>query len=319
MNPLCSRRSKLKIVYLGTAAIGIPLLRRCDSLWEVTGIITAPDRPMGRGKRLKPTPVKEAGLELGIEVYQPSDVNSHESIQWCRERNPEAFVLFAYGQILTNTLLGIPRWALNVHPSLLPRYRGAAPIQRAIMAGENETGISIIQMEPRVDAGGILAQEPLPIDPEDTYGDLAEHVSRAAPYLVEKALTGLKDRSLIPRPQPEQGITSAPRIRKEERIITWEEPVTSIHNRIRALSPTPLAYTWFRHKRLEIVRSQIADLEGSGKPGTLVSESGMLMVQCGVGFLEVLILKPEGKKEMDSQAFVNGYRPSENDILGYKH
>ena len=312
---MSSKKSKLKIVFFGTAAIGIPLLRRCDSLWEVAGVITAPDKPRGRGKRVKPSPVKEAGLELGLEVYEPSDVNSPESIQWCKERNPDAFVLFAYGQILSGELLGVPRWALNVHPSLLPGYRGAAPLQRAIMAGDTRTGITVIQMEPKVDAGGILLQEPIPIEPEDSYGDLAAHVSRAAPFLVEKALMGLVEGSLVPKPQPAEGITRASRIKKEERIIDWEEPVSKVHNLIRALSPQPLAFTRFRSKRLEIVRSRIGDLEGSGKPGTLVSESARLMVQCGVGFLEVITLKPEGKKEMDAVAFVNGYRPASGDIL----
>lgn len=252
---------------------------------------------------------------MGIEVYQPLDVNSIESLEWCASRKPEFFVLFAYGQILSAELLSIPRWAINVHPSPLPAYRGAAPLQRAIMAGETETGITIIQMSERMDAGGILLSESLPIEPDDTYGDLAEHVSRAAGYLVDKALGGLLDGTLKPLPQPAEGITKAPKIGKQERLIDWSCPVRDVHNLIRALSPEPLAYTFFRGRRLEIIRSHVADREGSGIPGTMVVESGRLMAQCGSGFLEVIKVKPEGRREMEAEAFLNGYRPEANEIL----
>jgi methionyl-tRNA formyltransferase len=313
---LSNRRSNLiRIIYFGTAAIGIPLLRRCVSFGKVVGVVTAPDRPAGRGRRHKPSPIKEAALEEELNLYQPADVNSSASIHWCRSLKPDAFVLFAYAQILSSRLLSIPRWAINVHPSLLPRYRGAAPLQRAIMSGEEETGISIIQMSSEVDAGGILLSETLPIEPDDTYGDLAEHVSRAAPYLVGEALRGLEDGTLTPQPQPKQGITRAPKIRKQERVINWSEPVGKIHNLVRALSPEPLAYAFFRSKRLEVIRSRVADHEGGGVPGRMILESGKLMVQCGVGFLEVLKVKPEGKREMDAAAFINGYRPQPDEIL----
>ncbi|MCK4334859.1 methionyl-tRNA formyltransferase [candidate division WOR-3 bacterium] len=313
------RRSNLKILYFGTAAIGIPLLRRCVSFGEVAGVVTSPDRPVGRGRKMKPSAIKEVALELGLFVYQPQDVNSSESVSWCRSRSPDVFILFAYGQILSGKLLSIPRWAINVHPSLLPAYRGAAPMQRAIMAGEVETGITVIQMNERVDAGGILLSEPLPIEPDDTCGDLAEHVSRAAGYLVEKTIEGLADATLTPSPQTTECITPAPKIRKEERLIDWSEPVGKIHNLIRALSPEPLAYTLFRGRRLEVVRSQVADEEGAGVPGSMALESGRLVVQCGAGFLEVLKLKPEGRREMDARAFANGYRPKANEILGTRN
>ncbi|MEA3310971.1 MAG: methionyl-tRNA formyltransferase [candidate division WOR-3 bacterium] len=313
------RRSNLKILYFGTAAIGIPLLRRCVSFAQVAGVVTSPDRPVGRGRRSKPSAIKQAALEIGVEVYQPLDVNSPESIKWCASHKPDAFVLFAYGQILSGKLLSIPRWAINVHPSLLPAYRGAAPLQRAIMAGETETGITVIQMSERVDAGGILLSEPLPIEPDDTYGDLAEHVSRAVPYLVEHAIEGLLKGELKPVPQPAEGAGRASKIGKEERIINWAAPVREVHNHIRALSPEPLAYTLFRGRRLEVVRSQVADEEGAGVPGSMALESGRLVVQCGAGFLEVLKLKPEGRREMDARAFVNGYRPKANEILSTRN
>ena len=309
------RRSNLKILYFGTAAIGIPLLRRCVSFGQVAGVVTSPDRPVGRGRKMKPSAIKEVALELGLFVYQPQDVNSSESVSWCRSRSPDVFILFAYGQILSGKLLSIPRWAINVHPSLLPAYRGAAPLQRAVMAGETETGITVIQMNERVDAGGILLSETIPIEPDDTCGDLAEHVSRAAGYLVEKTIEGLADGTLTPSPQTTEGITPAPKIRKEERLIDWSRPVEKIHNLIRALSPDPMAYTFFRGKRLEIVHSRIADEEGAGVPGSMILESGKLVVQCGSGFLEVLKVKPEGKAQMDARAFANGYRPKANEIL----
>jgi len=316
---LSHRRSNLKILYFGTAAIGIPLLRRCVSFGEVAGVVTSPDRPVGRGRKMKHSAIKEVALELGLFVYQPQDVNSSESVSWCRSRSPDVFILFAYGQILSGKLLSIPRWAINVHPSLLPAYRGAAPLQRAIMAGEVETGITVIQMNERVDAGGILLSEIIPIEPDDTCGDLAEHVSCAVPYLVEHAIEGLLKGELKPVPQPAEEAGRASKIGKEERIINWAAPVREVHNHIRALSPEPLAYTLFRGRRLEIVCSQVADEEGAGVPGSMVLESGRLVVQCGAGFLEVLKLKPEGRREMDARAFVNGYRPKANEVLGSRN
>ncbi len=253
---------------------------------------------------------------MGLEIYQPPDVNSPESIEWCRARSADFIILFAYGQILSSNVLSAVRWAINVHPSLLPKYRGASPLQRAIMAGETETGISIIQMSDRVDAGGILLSESLAIDPDDTYGTLAEHVSRIAPYLVEKAVEGFVGGSLKPTPQPSIGASKAPKIRKEERVIDWAQTVGNLHNIVRALSPEPLAYTLFRGLRLEIIRSQVADEAGHGTAGTVVMDSGKLLVQCGEGFLEMVNVKPEGKKEMDAAAFVNGYKPRPSEILG---
>lgn len=306
----------MKILYFGTAAIGVPLLRRCSTLGDIAGVVTSPDRPAGRGRRLRHSPVSEAALEMGLETCQPPDVNSPESVEWCRARSPDFIILFAYGQILSAGLLSLARWAINVHPSLLPRYRGAAPLQRAIMAGETETGVSVIQMSAEVDAGGILLSERLPIELDDTCGTLAEHASRIAPYLVEKAVEGLISGSLKPASQSAGVISKAPKIRKEERVVNWSEPAHHVHNLVRALSPEPLAYTLFRGMRLELIRSRVADEEGHGIAGTVVMDSGKLLVQCGAGFLELVRIKPEGKKEMDAGAFVNGYKPRANEILG---
>ncbi len=268
---------------------------------------------------MRASPVKEEALALGLEVYEPSNVNSEASIKWCRGREADVFVLFAYGQILKQEILAIPRWAVNVHPSLLPRYRGAAPLERAIMAGESQTGITIIQMSEKVDAGGILLQEPMPIEQDDTLGELAEHVSRAVPFLVGKALEGLKDGSIKPAPQPSEGVTKAPKIKSEERLIDWTRPGWVVHNHVRAFSPEPLTYTYFRGHRLEIVRSRLADREMTGKPGRMDHARGKLLVQCGIGLVELVEVKPEGKKQMSALAFANGYRPRPNELLGDLH
>jgi methionyl-tRNA formyltransferase len=265
---------------------------------------------------MKSSPIKEEASALGLEVYEPKNVNSEESVSWCRLREADAFVLFAYGQILKQGILSIPRWAVNVHPSLLPRYRGAAPLERAIMAGESETGITIIQMSEKVDAGGILLQERMPIEEDDTLGELAEHVSRAVPFLVEKALEGLKDGFIKPAPQPLEGVTKAPKIRNEERQIDWTRPGWVVHNHVRAFSPEPLAFTYLRGRRLEIVRSRLADREMAGRPGSMDHSRGKLLVQCGIGLVELVEVKPEGKKQMSALAFANGYRPGQNELLG---
>lgn len=291
-------------------------MRRCVTFGDVAGVVTAPDRKAGRGRKISFSPIKKTTLELKLPLHQPLYVNSPESIETIRCMKPDLFVLFAYGQILSADLLSVPRWSINVHPSLLPRYRGAAPLQRSIMDGAEETGITIIQMAEKVDAGGIILQESIPIEPDDTYGKLADHVSRAAPFLVERAVQGLEDGSLVPQPQSMEGITAAPKIKKEERIINWSQPVARIYNQIRALSPEPLACTTFRGKRLEIIKARISDEDGLGKPGTLVMESGHLIVQCKSGFLELVEVKPEGKNQMPAEAFANGYRPKADEILG---
>ncbi len=278
-------------------------------------MITSPDSRSGRGKKLQSSPIKQAAVEMGLDVYQPADVNSAESLKWIKACKPDVFILFAYGQILCAELLVIPRWAINVHPSLLPKYRGAAPLQRAIMAGEEETGITIIQMSERVDAGGILLSQTIPIEPDDTYDSLAEHVARAAGYLVEKALEGLLDGTLKPTPQSAENVTKAPKIRKRERLIDWSRPAREIYNLIRAFPSRYQAYTYFRGIRLNVIKAELADDDGAGVPGTLVLESGKLLVQCGSGFIEFIEVKPEGKKAMNASAFVNGYRSQSNEVL----
>lgn len=291
-------------------------MRRCVSIGEVEGVITAPDKPQGRGLKLKPSPIKVEAENLGIEVFQPQDVNSESTVEWCKKKGADFLVLFAYGQILSGEILSISRWAINVHPSLLPRYRGAAPLERAIMSGETETGITIIQMSEKVDAGGILIQESLPIEVDETCGELSEHVSRLVPFLVEKTITGLLEGTINPKPQSFEGVSNAPKIRNWERLINWENPSWMVHNLIRALSPSPLAFTTFRGRRIEIVHSRLADREGSGRPGALIHSRGSLLVQCGIGLVELTEVKPEGKRAMPASAFANGYRPRKEEILG---
>ncbi len=313
---MLQKKNNLKIVFFGTAAISVPLLQRCSSFGEIIAVVTAPDARAGRGKKLNISPIKKAALELGLNILQPDNVKSSKFIQQIRELEPYIFILFAYGQILPKTLLSIPKWALNVHPSALPKYRGAAPIQRAIMAGERETAITIIQMSERVDAGGVLMQQPIPIEIDDTYDSLAAHVASAAGYLVERALQGLLDGSLVASPQSSEGVSKAPKIHKSERLINWAKPAVDVYNLIRAFPSQYHPYTIFRGKRLNIIRADIADEDGAGIPGTLILECGRLLVQCGPGFIELIQVQPEGKKVMDAAAFINGYRPQPEDILG---
>ncbi len=304
----------MRVVFLGTPTFAVPALQSLiDHGYEIGAVFTQPDRPTGRGHKLKPSPVKELAVTQGIRVFQPEKIRGSENRAIFKEIQPDFIVVVAYGQILPGWLLKAAHFeAVNIHASLLPQYRGAAPIPWAILNGEVITGVSTMIMEEVLDAGPILLQKAIPIPIDKTAGELAETLSRVGADLLIQTLDGLRENTLNPSFQDEEQVSWAPRITKEIARISWEKISFDIHNQIRALNPWPVAYTNFRNERLQILKS--IPEEGfsnfTAKPGSFLglSRNG-LRVQCGEGtILELLELKMPGRSRVTGREFASGAR-----------
>ena len=278
--------------------------------YEIAGVVTQPDKPRGRGKASAMTPVKEAALELGLTVYQPSRVREQSFMDTVRALNPDVIVVSAFGQIIPKALLELPRYGcVNIHASLLPKYRGAAPIQWAVMDGEPVSGVTIMQMDEGLDTGDMLAKTEVPLEPDETGGSLFDKLSRAGAELLIRTLPALEQGTLTPEKQPLESPTAYARmIRKEDGRIDWNLEAEAIERRIRGLNPWPSAYTELTGKILKIWRAEVLPKESGQTPGT-VTEAGKggFCVQTGKGVLRLLEVQLEGKKRMDAQAFLRGF------------
>ena len=297
----------MRVIFVGTSEFGIPALKALAEHHEIPLVVSQPDRPRGRGKKLLPTPIKSAALELGLRVIQPERIKDAE--EEIKQAEPDVLVVASYGQIIPKGILEIPKLApLNIHPSLLPKYRGAAPIQRAIMNGERETGVTIMWMNERLDAGDILLQERVPIGGDETYGELHQKLSELSASLILKTLELLEEGKIERTPQKEEEASYAKPIDKSETVISWEEPAEKIHNLIRALSPKPGASGTISGQRFKIYRTKPG--KGKGTPGSIIKKDikkGILEIACGEGSLFILEIQPEGKKIMDVASFLRGY------------
>ncbi len=311
----------MRIVFIGSGEIGVPTLRALAEAeeHELLAVFTRPDRPAGRGLRPRPTPIKLAAGELNLKILQPEDINSPEALGWLRELAPEAIVVAAFGQILSGEVLRIPRWAINLHASLLPRYRGAAPIQWALIRGERKTGVTTFLMDEGMDTGPILLQRGLEITEEDDAGTLEGKLAALGAQLVLETLRGLERGTLEPRPQDHDQATYAPKLGRELERLDWSRPARELFNLVRALSPKPGAHTLFRDRRLKVYKVQAieSETEPAAQPGELlgVGEGGPL-VKTGVGLLELLEVQPEGKRRMGGLDFARGYRIERGERLG---
>jgi methionyl-tRNA formyltransferase len=306
----------MRVVFFGSPDFSVPTLRRLDeSSHEVALVVTRPDRPRGRGRKPAPTAVGREAAERGLEVMKPKTVNAPEPIGELRRVGAELGVLVAYGEILSPEVLGATeRGFLNVHPSLLPDYRGAAPINWALIRGEEVTGVSVIRMSPELDAGPIVAEREVPIDPDETAGDLAERLARIGADACLEVLDRLAaGEEVEERPQPREGGFFARKLTKEDGRVEWGLPAEAIRNQVRGLTPWPGAYTTFygdeREVRVTLVSVGAAREESGEKPGTVVgaSEERGLRVAAGEGVIEVQRLKPAGGREMSAVDFINGY------------
>jgi len=310
----------MKCIFIGTCEFGLPALRALEREHQVVQVVTQPDRPAGRGMKERPPPVKKEALRLDLPIYQPEDINAEESLEKIGERGAEAFLVVAYGQILSGALLDLVEWPLNIHGSLLPKYRGAAPINWAIIRGEEKTGVTTMVMDEGMDTGPILLQKETPIGPQDTAGELHDRLARLGREAVLETLAGLEEGELEPRPQPEGG-TMAPKLSKEDGLIDWGRPAKEIHDKIRGMNPWPVAFTYYEGERVKLYLSENLgenETETGVRPGTVLGiRPPGLRIKCGGNTsLRLLKLQPPSKRKMSGQDFVNGYHVREGDRFG---
>ncbi len=290
----------MRVVFMGTPDFAVPALDALTGAGhEIVAVYCQPPRPAGRGKKDRPTPVHARAEELGLEVRHPKSLKGEAERAAFAALGAEVAVVVAYGLILPQAVLDAPaRGCLNIHASLLPRWRGAAPIHRAIMAGDRETGVCIMQMEAGLDTGPVLLREALKIGPEDTTGDLTPRLSTLGARLITEALDRLD--SLTPEPQPAEG-TYARKIDKAEARVDWTRPAEEVDRLIRGLSPFPGAWTEVSGERIKLLRSRLAD--GTGKPGHVLHG---FTVACGTGAVEVTEAQREGKRPMGTDELLRG-------------
>lgn len=302
----------LRIAFAGTPQFAVPALRMLlASGHTVVGVLTQPDRPAGRGQQLRASPIKLLAAGHGLPIAQPPTLKTPEGRAELARWAPDLLVVVAYGLILPPPVLELPRLGcLNIHGSLLPRWRGAAPIQRAILAGDAETGVTIMQLDAGLDTGPTLLERRRPIHSHDTAGDLHDALSELGAAALAEALDGITAGRLAARPQPASGATYAPKIEKAEARLDWSAGVVEIDRRVRAFNPWPMAETSFAGEPLRVLRARIADQPVSdAAPGTLlgIAEDG-LRVACGDGVLAVRELQRAGKRPVSARDFANAVR-----------
>jgi methionyl-tRNA formyltransferase len=306
-----------RVLFMGSPQFAIPTLQALmtgyQAGYQVVGVVTQPDRPSGRGRQLHPPPVKELAQAHGLPVLQPASLRSPEAIAELQALQPDVIVVAAFGQILRPAVLDLPPFGcLNVHASLLPRWRGAAPIAAAILAGDEATGITIMRMDPGLDTGPILRQRALPIAPDDTAASLGERLARLGADLLLDTLPDWLAGRLEPQPQDDALVTLAPQLEKEQGHIDWSEPAEAIARRVRAFHPWPGTFTTWQGAPLRILRasaeSSAGTAEGGAPPGTVVAAPRGPAVATGRGWLCLVEVQPAGKRPMPADAFVRGAR-----------
>jgi methionyl-tRNA formyltransferase len=311
--------SKPSILFMGTPAFAVPALEGLvRGGWPVIAVVTQPDRPQGRGQTLAPPPVKVTAEALSLPVLQPEKVRHPAFLEDFRKLSPDLVVVAAFGQILPGEIIHGPKQGcINIHPSLLPKYRGAAPINRVLMAGEETTGVTIMQMDEGVDSGAILLQEETPIGPKENFGELHDRLAMMGADLLRMALAMLLAGTLVPRPQDHILATAAPRIGREEGRIRWERDCRQIVSLVRGLSPVPCAYTSLGGKQLRIYSAAAETAPVAEAPGTVLGEAdGTLRVAAGNGCVLLKEVQAEGKKRMTVRDFLRGSRITPGQILG---
>jgi methionyl-tRNA formyltransferase len=295
---------------MGTPAFAVPCLAALIEVADVRLVVTQPDKPQGRGLALAPPPVKELALERGIRVIQPLKARDGELERELRVLELDFALVVAYGKILPQGVLDAPRLGcLNVHGSLLPRWRGAAPIQWAVVSGDARTGVCLMQMDAGLDTGPVLSMRVLDIDENETSGELFERMSLLSGELVRSDIPRFVAGQLRPEPQPSDGVTHARMIEKDDGVLDFGEPARAVHDRARGFHPWPGAFTSLMDKRIKVHRTRVLAHDGVlGEPGEIVSyDASGIVVACGRGAVRIEELQPEGKKRMDAKAFLAGH------------
>lgn len=297
-----------RIVFLGTPGFAVPSLLALIAAHQVVGVVTRPDRPAGRGQKLLPSPVKEVALARGLPLFQPETLCSPQAVARLAEWQPEAIVVVAFGQILRPSVLALPPYGcLNVHASLLPRWRGAAPIPAAILAGDATTGVTLMRLDEGLDTGPILAQVECPIAPDDTTATLTARLAELGARLLVETLPGWLAGEVRPRPQDPSLASYCRPLRKEDGSLDWSRPAIELDRRVRACAPWPGAYTTWQGQRLKLLRTRPHPTwSGAALPGTVVALPGGAGVVTGRGLLELLEVQLAGKKPLAVGLFVRG-------------
>lgn len=300
----------MKIVYMGTPDFAVAALEKIiEAGHEVVCVVTQPDKPKGRSDKLMPTPVKECALKHGLEVFQPAKIKTEEAVAKLKTYDADIYVVAAFGQILSQEILDIPRLGcVNIHASLLPEYRGAAPIQFSILDGKKETGVTIQQMNAGMDTGDILSVAKLPITEEDTAGILFDKLMYLGADLIAETLPKLEKGEITPIPQDESKATKCGKISKDMGKINWSDSAEKISYLVRGMNPWPSAFTKLGGKMLKVWTVKVLDEKANGSAGTVHSVTKeSIIVNTGDGVLEILELQLEGKKRMDVKSFLLGY------------
>ncbi len=298
----------IRVVFMGSPDFALPSLSMLAKNYQVVGVVTQPDRASGRGRELKAPPVKVLAQTLDIPILQPQKLREPESMQQLQAWQPDLIVVAAFGQILRKDILDLPRYGcINVHASLLPRWRGAAPINAAVLAGDEETGVTIMKMDVGLDTGPMLAKRPIRIKPDDTAGSLFEALSTLGADLLIETLPAYLDGKIPPQPQPEEGASYAPMLKKEDGRLDFSQPVVELERRIRAMNPWPGAWFEWDGNLLKVGRGVVGEGQSSMVGGRLILE-GRPAVSCADGVLILEEVQPPGKKMMSGKAFLSGAR-----------
>ncbi len=313
----------MKVIYMGTPDFAVASLEAIIKAGhEVCLVVTQPDKQKGRGKEMQMPPVKECALKHGIPLFQPDKIKEKEAVEYLRRFPADIFVVAAFGQILPEEVLAMPRFGcINIHASLLPAYRGAAPIQWAVINGEKESGITIQQMAKGLDTGDILCQKKVPIEEKETGGSLHDKLMETGAMLVAKALPQIERGELKPRKQEESLASYAGKLTKTMGLIDWEKDAGATERLVRGLNPWPSAYTFYRGKTLKIWEADVIEgANGSFVPGQVAAVGkDHFDVATGRGLLRIHTLQLEGKKRMKVKDFLLGYRMEPGEVLGKKH
>ncbi len=311
----------LRIVFMGTPELSVESLRTMIQTpgFTVVAAVTQPDQPKGRGLKLQMSPVKAIAEQGKIPVLQPARARDENFIEELRRLQPDLIAVTAYGQILPRSILELPRFGcLNVHTSLLPKYRGAAPIQHALLNGETETGVTIMKMDAGLDTGDILTQEKTPVHPNDDSQTLHDRLGQIGARLLVKTIPDYVTNRLRPQPQPVEGVSHAPKIRKQDGQIDWTQPSRSVWNRVRALVPWPVAFTRLTIQSESLLwkiwQAEVCDQ--SGEPGRVLrADKNGIIVGCGTGALSILALKREGGRRLTAAEYLAGHPVAKDQVL----
>ncbi len=310
-------RGMANVVFMGTPDFAVPTLRTLIETQTVVGVVTQPDRPAGRGRQLRPSPIKIVALENNIPVYQPKSLRKQAAAEPLVAWQPDLIVVAAFGQILRPHVLELPpHGCINVHASLLPRWRGAAPIQSALMAGDAETGVTLMQMDPGLDTGPMYVAEAIPIHADETAATLHDRLSILGGEMLARYLDAILAGTISATPQDDSLSTYAPMLEKELGRLDWERSSTELERHIRAMTPWPGAFTTWNGNVLKILTADVVDVSADGQPGEVILQDDQLIVLCGSGGLALDTIQLAGKRAMQATDFVRGRQDFIGSVLG---